>query len=296
MEGQFMSFIVVKITDGLGNQMFQYAYARTLQTSVYQNVYLDISDINNFRNEYALKTGWVDLCDKRDYQLDNFRITLPVIDVNVLQTLKKKGRSKNRFLRYCEELRLLPTVYLSESECRESGIRYTRFQNYYIEGNFFDKSYYVSKDNILRQEFRLKEKLNVPDRINCILKNRNTVSIHIRRGDFLKVGRNISEGDYYLRAMDYIKNKIKSPFLFVFSDDVEWVKQNMKFDLEHFFVSGLGFSDCEELMLMSMCKNNIIANSTFSYWGAWLNCNKHKIVIVPRGWRQKIIPNSWVLI
>lgn len=113
---------------------------------------------------------------------------------------------------------------------------------------------------------------------------------------FLRVGRNISEGDYYKRAVDYMRSKIEDPYLFIFSDDMEWVKEHMEFDLDYLLIRGYGFSDCEELVFMSMCKHNIAANSTFSYWGAWLNPSTEKIVTAPRGWRLKIIPDSWALL
>lgn len=288
--------IVVKITDGLGNQMFQYAFARTLQAGVSQKVYLDISDINNLQNDKKRNSGWMELCDRREYQLDNFLITLPIINIKKLPEVNRRIFERNKFLSYCKELRLLPTVYLKEADCNERGFKYTKYQNYYLEGYFFDKRYYENAWDMLRREFELKEKLWIPDDVNQILKSRNTTSIHIRRGDFLRVGRNISEGEYYNRAVEYLKANVRNPFLFIFSDDIEWVKGNMRFDLEHMFISGKGFSDCEELTLMSMCMNNIIANSTYSYWAAWLNRNKEKLVIAPRGWKQKIIPRSWVVL
>ncbi len=285
--------IVIKITDGLGNQMFQYAYARILQTQVPYKVFLDVSDINNLRNG---REGNAALNDKRKYQLSNFLITLPIINIKELTKRYKEINYASKFLNYCKELCLLPTVYLSETECRGRKVKYRKYQNYYVEGYFFDRKYYENREDILRKEFSLKERLCIPKEIVRTLEDRNTVSLHVRRGDFLKVGRNISEGDYYQKALSYVKDKIEKPFLFIFSDDMKWVKNNMNFDMEHFFISGTGLSDCEELTLMSMCKNNIIANSTYSYWGAWLNGNRDKIVISPRGWRQKIIPDSWVLL
>lgn len=287
---------MVKITDGLGNQMFQYAYARMLQTQVSQKVYLDISDINNLHNEQAVKRGWTNLCDKRKYQMDQFMITLPTMRAEKYALKKDERYRKSKFLHYCKELRLLSPVYLNEKDCMEGGMKFVNYLDYYVEGSFFDKSYYENIKNILRREFQLKERLCIPDTVDKILKNRNTVSIHIRRGDFLKVGRDISETSYYVRAVDYMKNVVENPLLFVFSDDMEWVRNHIRFDLEYLLVEGFDFSDCEELTLMSMCKHNIIANSTFSYWGAWLNHNEGKIVIAPRGWRQKIIPNSWILL
>lgn len=286
--------IVVKISDGLGNQLFQYAYARALKRKVKQKVFLDISDINRIADRESEAGKLTRLCDMREYQLNKFEITLPVIDERGFSEKFKKEYNNNKFLSYCRELRLTPVVYLKESLYSENCFRFSRWQNYYVEGFFFDQKYYQQESEILRKEFELKKKIIIPERLQNILTNRNTVSLHIRRGDFLKVGRNISEGDYYIKAVRYIQSRVKNPYLFIFSDDLEWVKSNMKFDMEYLLIGEYGFSDCEELTLMSMCKNNIIANSTFSYWGAWLNSNEEKIVIAPRGWRQKIIPNSWV--
>ena len=286
--------IVVKISDGLGNQMFQYAYARSLHEKTNRKIYLDVSDINNIQSDKIQIVEAMKLCDRREYQLNNFAISLPIINTDKLGKIHISINTKNSFLNYCKELRLLTTVYLTESECREEGFKYSRIQDYYVTGYFFDKYLYEGIEDILHQEFKLKNGLHLPWKIRKIIRDRNTVSLHIRRQDFLKVGRDLSEDDYYNRAIDYIKDTVENPYLFVFSDDIEWVKKEKRFDIEHLYISNNGFSDCEELILMSMCSNNIIANSTFSYWGAWLNSNKGKIVITPRGWRQKIIPDTWV--
>lgn len=286
--------IVVKISDGLGNQIFQYAYARWLQNWTRQKIYLDISDINRMADRLSDAKKKLELCDMREYQLNNLRITLPVINQKITSKILQKKNKGNKFWNYCRELQLLPVVYVNESMCKENGFRFSQWQNYYVEGFFFDKKYYEKEPEILRHELNLKKKIAISDELQGILLDRNTVSLHVRRGDFLRFGRNMSGSDYYTKAMYYIKDKIDNPFLLIFSDDIEWVERNMDFELEHRMISGQGYSDCEELILMSMCRNNIIANSTFSYWGAWLNPNREKIVVSLRGWRPKIIPDTWV--
>lgn len=288
--------IVFKISDGLGNQLFQYAHARVLQTKIKQPIYLDISDINlkELRESDTEKGEFMRLCGIRKYELDDLSITLPVISKDELSKKFNRKSFSCNFLKYCDELKLLQTVFLKETLCKEKSFHFSRWQNYYVEGYFFDKIFYEEESELLMKEFQLKRRLTLPEEIKNVLISRDTVSLHIRRGDFLKVGRDMSKDDYYKRAIMHIKNELPTPFLFVFSDDIEWVQNNMKFDMDHMMISGKGFSDCEELTLMSMCKNNIIANSTFSYWGAWLNSNKKKIVISPRGWRKRIIPDTWV--
>lgn len=289
-----IEMIVVKITDGLGNQLFQYAFARVLKTRVRQEVYLDISDINKKKEKDFKIREWMSLCDVREFQLDNFMITLPLIDEKELAKKYKRKEYTSKFLNYCREFYLLPSVYLNEGLYNENRFRFLMWHNYYIKGAFFDKKYYENETDILMDELKLKKTIAIPDGMKYILANRNTVSLHIRRGDFLNVGRDMSKSGYYFKALDYIKHEVKDPFLLIFSDDIEWVENNMNFDMEYMTISGRGFTDCEELTLMSMCRNHIMANSTFSYWGAWLNPNKDKIVTLPRGWGMKVIPNTWV--
>lgn len=286
--------IVVKISDGLGNQLFQYAYAKWLQTRTRQKIYLDISDINRRINRISDTEKTIKPFAMREYQLSNLSIVLPVIDRKEIAKICRRRKTNNKFVTYCRELRLSPAVYLNEPMCTEAGFQFSLWQNYYVEGYFFDKKYYEKEPEGLRAELRLKKKIAISEKLQKILSDRNTVSLHVRRGDFLTCGRDMSESAYYTKAISYIKSKLSNPFLLVFSDDIEWVMGNMDFQLEHQMISGQGYSDCEELMLMSMCRHNIIANSTFSYWGGWLNSNQEKIVISPKGWRPKIIPDAWV--
>ncbi len=106
--------------------------------------------------------------------------------------------------------------------------------------------------------------------------------------------------NYYIRAINFIKKRVVNPHFFIFSDDVEWVKNNLKTKFPLIFISGNNLKDYEELILMSRCKHNIIANSAFSWWGAWLNENENKIVIAPYQWlkikhkaNKNIISNNW---
>jgi hypothetical protein len=162
---------------------------------------------------------------------------------------------------------------------------------------------------MVRKEFTLKEPLSAisQEYTNKILDTKNAVSIHIRRGDYvLNTSTNKHHGvcnlDYYEAAVEYIREKIESLTFFIFSDDIAWVKENLKLD-NAVFVSSPEIKDYEELILMSKCKHNIIANSSFSWWGAWLNQNPDKIVIAPRQWTTKktadeldILPKSWIQI
>lgn len=136
------------------------------------------------------------------------------------------------------------------------------------------------------------------------------ISVHVRRTDYVNSGRfNLTQG-YYTRAMEYIAKIVENPHFYIFSDDINWVEKNMEFNYPHTFVKGNMEQDSYiDMWLMSQCKHNIIANSTFSWWGAWLNNNPEKIVIAPNVWGKEsqslektkqrlneIIPVGWILI
>ncbi len=135
----------------------------------------------------------------------------------------------------------------------------------------------------------------------------DSISIHFRRADYLK--HEISETigvqplEYYYKAMSFIKTKVNNPHIFIFSDDIDWVRNNLKCDLNVSYVSNNELKDYEELLLMSKCQHNIIANSSFSWWGAWLNKNDDKIVVAPKKWfnnsvinTKDLIPIDWITI
>jgi hypothetical protein len=275
---------VVKITDGLGNQMFQYAFARSLQIESGSAVYLDTRYINNedliIRKEdrFQIKKN-----GHRKYGLDNFKITLPVAGNGILKhwNYLVDGKSTYSFL----------WKYFDEDV---TGVKTSPILPSYYKGYFFNLKYYKDIKPILQREFVLKQKLRLPDSIKYILENDNTVSIHVRRGDFLKLNRDISQKDYYPKALKMISEMINTPTFLVFSDDIEWVKNNLKIGERAIYISGMGFKDFEELAIMKHCKHNIIANSTFSYWAAYLNTNQNKIVICPKRWKTDIIPEEWI--
>lgn len=173
---------------------------------------------------------------------------------------------------------------------------------------FQSEKYFKDIEKTIRKEFSLRRPFRA-EAENWAKKNSSTqsVSVHIRRSDYLwekhKNIHGILPIQYYLDAAKIIAEKIPNAVFYVFSDDIPWAKENLKLPYPIEFVSSEKISGPEEMILMSVCKNNIIANSSFSWWGAWLNNQPNKIVITPKNWfidktktPNDVIPNNWTRI
>jgi hypothetical protein len=155
--------------------------------------------------------------------------------------------------------------------------------NLKIYGYFQSEKYFENYKNEIIDLFKIDDdtKIKLYEKYNDIINNENTCSVHIRRGDYVNL-----QNYHPLQSIDYYKSAFsklnKDTHYIIFSDDLNWCKDNFKFLSNVQFIDGN--KDYEDLYLMSLCKNNIIANSSFSWWGAWLNQNKNKVVISPKLW------------
>ncbi len=160
--------------------------------------------------------------------------------------------------------------------------------NVLLEGYYVSYKYFDHCSDIIKKEFSFR---NSPDNYNQEMIKKITsvdsVSIHVRRGDYV-TNKVVAEKfgpctlDYYKSAVAYVADKIKSPHFFVFSDDPEWVNDHFKLDYPvDYLTHNVGNKNYEDLRLMSLCNHNIVANSCFSWWGAWLNQNSNKTVVCP---------------
>lgn len=291
---------IVKITDGLGNQMFQYAFARKLQILTGKVVYLDTRYINHedLLDERNNKNKlFFEQCDRRKYGLDSFKTILPIAGQNILYQWNylKKDNSIDNLLYNMASNNMWFRLYKDEESIDINEILdcKRKIPTYY-EGYFFNLNFYQDITDILRKEFVLKTKCKLPIRMREVLNCKNTVSIHIRKGDFVKLSRDISTRSYYDKALQWIEKNIPDPFYFIFSDNIKWVRENMRINEPKYYISDMNFNDYEEFAIMKHCKHNIIANSTYSYWAAYLNSYQGKIVICPKNWRSAIIPKEWI--
>ena len=291
-----MNVFIIRIWEGLGNQLFQYAFARALQLSRGEKVYLDFTDCNGR------------LCDQtrtaREYQLSNFRITLRNYpDVAKYFFFLDESNEIKKGIKCLAEKKMFPYKYYEEENVQYKPELLGLKGNYYIQGWFQNQGYFMEYADVIRKEIRLKNKIYLENELKSILKNRNAVSVHIRRGDYKK-NTNVLTMRYYEKAINQINNSVKKPVFCVFSDEIDWVKKNLEIEGEVYYVNeNRSLADYEELMVMSHCKHHIIANSTYSWWGAWLNENKDKIVIGPKVWflnshsinaGLNIMPPEWI--
>lgn len=294
-------FNVVRISDGLGNQMFQYAFARKLQLLRRPEVCLDIRYINN--EDGANQSKMARFNHHREYRLSHFRVSLPVAEERVLARwdyIAAKNGMK-RIIYKLAQYGFWPWRYREEyrEDGKREGLEIDPYKKacfpVYFRGYYFDLRYYDDIKGILQKEFRLKTPMRLSRELRQVLLYDQAVSIHIRKGDYQKMHWDISKSSYYPKAVKKMNELVRDPVYLLFSDDIEWVKENIDIDGRRIYVSGQGLKDYEELTIMKHCKHNIIANSTFSYWAAYLNSYPDKHVIYPRCWRRmEIIPKEWI--
>ena len=277
--------IFVKLISGLGNQLFQYAMGR--QLAITRGVPLKL-DLSFFETQQL-----------RSYKLDHYNIRAEVASDEEVARFLRVYKSKNRVDRVYRTLeRQLPKQlrrYYKENEwwvyepqlLKASG-------KLYLDGYWQHHKYFEKLHPQIRQELTLKEN-SYPRPGNLaaeIAHNHASVSLHIRRGDYVsdKAAHNfmgVLPLEYYYRAISYLGRKLSDPVYYVFSDDLEWAKANLRQDIPLQFVEA--DKDYVELDMMSRCRHNIIANSSFSWWGAFLNQNPDKIVVAPSQW---VIPDD----
>jgi len=286
--------LYVQIKAGLGNQMFEYAFGRA--ASIEQNKPL------------SLDTSWYQNAAKKDtprlFLLDKFNIQAKIAtDPELLKyntPLRKLYRKVIRRFKYKRDYLYNPKEMRSTSS--------------YFEGHWANEKYFKKYQDIIRNDLTLRNPLspsanivleNIKSQKDCI-----AVSVHVRRGDCVTNQHAASfqgtvDTSYYDNSYSYLIQKFGAEKLvfYIFSDDINWAKEHILKDKNSTYVSKPEIPDYEELHLMSICSHNIIANSSFSWWGAWLNQNPDKIVIAPKQWLKDttfnttdVCPPQWIRI
>lgn len=276
--------VIIKITGGLGNQMFQYAFALG-HLKKEKDVKLDLSYYRQ-RNCY------------RKLELHKlFKVVLTSDIENDLKSgIDENGDSKFSYINEKDlNLRLLYLPGLFELE------------NTYFEGYWQNCQYLNQIQSAVRRTFSFNT-IKKSDTYNYNLKRKiqqnNSVSLHIRRGDYLKPNiHKVISLNYYKKAIKKIESSIDDAVFFVFSDEIDWAKSHFTSSKFIFVEANQADKSYMDMQLMSLCKHHIIANSTFSWWAAWLNKSRKKMVIAPKTWRINkdvpdinIIPKKWIVI
>lgn len=266
--------IEVKVFGGLGNQMFQYAMYEYLKLNN-DNVIMNISDykIHNHHNGFELEDvfGIVGPYNKNRCE---FSVNSNSIFIRMVQKMLRARISYD-------------TEYYEHKELSFINSRINT--NAFLIGFWQDVRYIKPIEDKLKKKFKFREVDSKNKKFLEKISSRNTVSIHVRRGDYLlsDLLSSICNTDYYRRAIEVINKYVDNPLYIFFSDDPNWCKNEFS-DLDAVFVDwNIGEDSYIDMYLMSKCNHNIIANSTFSWWGAFLNNNPNKIVICPEKWNLK---------
>lgn len=291
MELYEIYMIVVTLGGGLGNQMFEYAFARQLQ-------------MKTGDKKIKLNTFHVVLYENNKEALHNLHLNKSVSVCNRFEKIIYKYAEKirrrfwvkrNGYTWEDEDLfyklsKYGLLYYLSVFENMDYCIPKTKIK--YIYGVYENPNFWKKYKDIIRTELRVKtspseKNLHMLDRIRSV----NAVCVHVRRGDYVTnprwSGLNVCGEKYYVHAMEYMKKQISDCVFFVFSnnhEEIEWIKKNYRFNKFNVEYVDLNNPDYEELRLMYSCKHFIIANSTFSWWAQFLSDSANKIVCAPKYW------------
>jgi|SRR3989344_3444027 len=273
--------IVVRLKGGLGNQMFQYALGRVLAIKNRAELKLDTSFLNlNFKS-----------ITKRTYNLDVFNIKVGITRssyfISMLRRIFKSSGQEKSFAFDKNVLDLRGNVFL--------------------DGYWHSPKYFAGFEEVIRKDFTLKNPL--PSNIQILaeeIKKTNSLCVHVRRGDYLENKYYVAvNNEYYKKGIDCISEKTSIDKIYVFSDDIKWCRNNLSFEFPAMFVDDeyAGSKGEWHMYLMSKCRNFIIANSSFSWWSAWLANYSDKIVVCPKQWfgdasidTSDLIPESWIRI
>lgn len=289
---------IVKYKGGLGNQLFQYAFARLLEL------------------KYGVGDILSDFTYYEDITNDNVRkARILKLNIKYRPAEKKDLESVCKLTHNTNPTKLLYKMKLFIEKEINKDYYFERDRSYIDPAKILDYKYYDGYwqswkyveeiEQHLRNEIKPRDQLS--DKTRKIIEeisNKNAVFLGVRRGDYLankKARKHFGSfnQDYFDKAIEIIKKNVKNPVLYIFSNDISWVKENLIFDCETIYRENEDqVSDLEELFIMSSCKHAIIVNSTFYWWGAWLINNKNKVVIAPKNWFADgspidIVPENW---
>lgn len=291
--------IVVRVTGGLGNQMFQYAFGRALAEKTGTELLLDLSAYRAYR--------------LHNFGLDAFQCK--IVKAPWYLTTGSRVWSALRRARFYPEsyLRLMGIRWLGEGGDLRYRPQILDGQGAaYLDGYWQSEKYFSDCKEIIRNEFSLRQplldQLQVRRR-ELGIGQRVTISMHVRRGDYVSdklanAAHGVLGEDYYQRGVKHMLDRLGANLnLLVFSDDIKWARSNLHYPVTTTYVEASDGFPQVDLYLMASCDHHIIANSSFGWWGAWLNGYREKMVVAPEQWFRStshcaddICPTGWVLL
>ncbi len=289
--------LIAHVIGGIGNQMFQYAAIRALSLARQVPFSLDISEFTDYKLHQGFELERVFDC--------------PIRIASKEEVFERLDWQYSPFMR-----RLLARPVMSVFRRRNivfephfnhwSGIDDVPADSYLV-GYWQSEKYFREVAQAIRTDFTFKSSLNLRNaEIVEQIKSTNAVSLHVRRGDYLqnpkvRATHGVCQLEYYRLAIQYVAARVQRPVFFIFSDDMGWVKKNLRIDFHCEYVDhNQGVESYNDMRLMSLCQHHIIANSSFSWWGAWINSRSDKIVVAPKRWlagavnTSDVLPKEWV--
>ena len=302
--------IYIAFEGGLGNQMFQYTFVRYLEEKFNEPVEYDISKYKFEKNEirafelsfFNIDNDWVE-AEPRKLRVMRYgwkymlylAVTFPYLKINNFTK-----RKKNKYVlahTYQKIINHLGFYRVHFNEYDEP-IKYSD-KTKYIRGQWFYIDVVRQMDKVIRKELRVITPISEKNQsILEQIRNSNSVAVHIRRGDYVTLGLVICDISYYKRCMEKMATMVDNPVFFIFSDDIQWVKENLVTEYKTVFVDNNNPAP-EDMRLMYSCDHFIMSNSTFSWWGAYLGDNPEKKVIIPEVWavgskRSLFVLDEWI--
>ena len=293
----------VAITGGLGNQMFIYAFCEELRARGLKTALFVLHRANSKKyghQGYELEKIF------NIYPYDGFISAIAVSFLSLYSQILRFFPVKRRADLYKIigiHIVQVPENFIYYPEVFSFKSKHELFRGTWQSERFFEHAKEKVRNAFVFNTVLISSKTGEIARQMSAL---TSVSIHIRRGDYLSLKYkdgfgNICTMEYYNRAIEFLKEKLVNPHFYVFTDDIMWVKTNFGLEDATYIEHNTGSDSWQDMYLMSQCKYNIIANSSFSWWGAWLNSNPEKIVIAPKKWwnsfeKDDVVPDNWIRI
>ena len=286
--------IVIRLKGGLGNQMFQYAFGKGLAKQWNDDLMFSVEF-----SPVRLRG-----CTPRKLELEAFDLKLKKYTNRILNNhllspilqkcsgssiLGKISEVDSRFwIGVLRSSGRYPKLVIERNGAYNPSLFNERFDAIF-DGYWGSWKYFSNVEEELKQDFQLKDMPDVCKNILDTIQNEESVSVHVRRGDYLTIPScSVLSDSYYFNSFKHIKSRLENPKYIVFGEDADWAIKNLKIPDAEYVNLPKGTSPAVDMILMSKCKHNIIANSSYSWWSAWLNRNPRKIVLYPKPWFKGI--------